>query len=128
LNPGRQEETMNRGFTLIETMITLAVVMLAVLANARVLTAALTQSRGAALRFRLVDKLEFYKNYLASRPFAAVELAAGGHEGAADGAAIEWRVRDSSPTLKWLRLRASSGGRSLSLAMLRSRFLPEARP
>jgi prepilin-type N-terminal cleavage/methylation domain-containing protein len=119
---------MNRGFTLIETMITLAVAMLAVLANARVLTAALAQSRGAALRFRLVDKLEFYKNYLASRPFVAVELSAGRHERAADGAAIEWRVQDSSPTLKRLRLQVSAGGRSLRLALLRSRFLPEVRP
>jgi prepilin-type N-terminal cleavage/methylation domain-containing protein len=119
---------MNRGFTLIETMITLAVVMLAVLANARVLTAALTQSRGAALRFRLADKLEFYKNVLLSRPFDASELAAGRHEQAADGVCVEWRVLDFSPTLKRLRLQASAGGRSLSQALLRSRFLLEARP
>lgn len=119
---------MNRGFTLIETMITLAVVMLAVLSSARVLTAALTQTRGAALRFRLVDKLEFYKNYLLSRPFAAGELAAGRHEKAENGVSVSWRVEDASPTLKRLRLRAGAGGRSLSLALLRSRFLLAVKP
>lgn len=119
---------MNRGFTLIETMITLAVAMLAVLSGARVLTAALTQTRGAALRFRLVDKLEFYKNYLLSRPFDAAELAAGRHERAEDGVRVDWRVEDSSPALKRLRLRAGSGGRSLALALQRSRLLLEVRP
>ncbi len=119
---------MNRGFTLIETMITLAVVMLAVLSDARVLTAALAQSRGAALRFRLADKLEFYKNDLLSRPFDAAELAAGAHEKSEDGVRVDWRVEDSSPALKRLRLQASAGGRSLSLALLRSRFLLEVRP
>lgn len=119
---------MNRGFTLIETMMTLAVVMLAVLSSARVLTAALAQTRGAALRFRLVDKLEFYKNYLLSRPFDGAELEAGRHEKAEAGVRIEWRVEDSSPTLKRLRLQAGAGGRSLSLALQRSRFLLEVRP
>lgn len=119
---------MNRGFTLIESMITLAVVMLAVLSGARVLSAALTQTRGAALRFRLVDKLEFYKNYLLSRPFDAAELAAGRHEKAENGVRVDWRVADSSPTLKRLRLQAGSGGRSLKLALMRSRFLLAVRP
>ena len=56
------------------------------------------------------------------------ELEAGRHEKAEAGVRIEWRVQDSSPTLKRLRLQAGAGGRSLSLALQRSRFLLEVRP
>jgi prepilin-type N-terminal cleavage/methylation domain-containing protein len=49
-----QEEKMNKGFTLIETLVALALLMSAVLFSARVMVFALAQSRQACLRFQLI--------------------------------------------------------------------------
>lgn len=119
---------MNKGFTLIETLAALAVVLLAVLSNARILVAALAQNRGSVQRFRLLEKLDYYKNYLSSLPLDAADLAAGSHGRREGDMRIDWRVEDASAALKRVRLRATAGGRALPLLLYRSRFLLAVRP
>ena len=70
---------MNKGFTLIETLVSLSLVLLAVLFSARVTAHVLAQERNALLRFRLIESLDYYKNYLTSLAQSAAELAEGGH-------------------------------------------------
>jgi type II secretory pathway pseudopilin PulG len=116
---------MNKGFTLIETMVTLCLVMLAVLFSARVIVFALEASRRSSLRFRLVETLDDYKNYLSSLPFAAPGLAAGAHEEAKGGFKVAWRVQLAGPFLKSVRLTAAAPGYSLPLVFYKSGYFPE---
>ncbi|MCU0236227.1 MAG: type II secretion system GspH family protein [Acidobacteria bacterium] len=70
---------MNKGFTLIETLVSLSLLMLAVLSSSRIMVSALAWTRQAQARFRLVEELDHYKNYLSSLSFAATELVGGPH-------------------------------------------------
>lgn len=119
---------MQKGFTLIETMVSLALLAFVVLAGARLLGAALAQTRGAALRFRLAEALDNQKNTLASLRWEAGDLAGGDHAGSAPEARFTWRVEDVEPALKRVRLRAAVGRQQLELVLNRSRYILEARP
>jgi type II secretory pathway component PulJ len=116
---------MNKGFTLIETMVSLSLVMLAVLFSARIIVFALEQSRRSALRFQLLEKLDYYKNYLSSLAFAAPDLDPGEH-GMANGAfQVSWRVQLTAPCLKFVRLTAATPRYSLPLFFYKSKYFPE---
>jgi len=117
---------MNKGFTLVETMVSLCLVMLAVLFSARIIVFALEQSRRAALRFRLLEKLDEYKNYLSSLSFAAPGLAAGEHEEESGGFKVGWRVQLAGPFLKSVRLTASTPHYALPFSFYKSGYFPEA--
>jgi type II secretory pathway component PulJ len=116
---------MNKGFTLIETMVSMSLVMLAVLFCARIIIYALEQSRLADLRFRLVEKLDDYKNYLSSLSFAAPGLAAGEHGEESGEFKVSWRVQLVAPFLKSVRLTAASPRYALPLFFYKSRYFPE---
>ncbi len=116
---------MNKGFTLIETMVAMVLVMLAVLFSARIIVFALEASRRSSLRFRLVETLDDYKNYLSSLSFAAPGLAAGAHEEERRGFKIAWRVQLAGPFLKSVRLTAAAPGYSLPLDFYKSGYFPE---
>jgi prepilin-type N-terminal cleavage/methylation domain-containing protein len=116
---------MNKGFTLIEIMVSLSLLMLAVLASARITVFALEQSRRSNLRFRLLEKLDYYKNYLSSLSFAAPELAAGEHGEENGEFKVSWRVQVASPFLKCVRLTAAAPQYALPLLFYKSKYFPE---
>jgi type II secretory pathway component PulJ len=116
---------MNRGFTLIGTMVSLSLVMLAVLFSARIIIFALEQSRRSARRFQLLEKLDEYKNYLSSLAFTAPDLDAGEHGEKSGAFQVSWRVRLAGPFLKCIRLTAAMSRYALPLLFYKSRFFPE---
>jgi prepilin-type N-terminal cleavage/methylation domain-containing protein len=126
LNPGWQEEKMNKGFTLIETLVSLSLVLLAILFSARVTAHVLAQERNARLRFRLIENLDYYKNYLTSLSSAAPELAEGGHRQLNRGFTISWRVAAAGAFLKRIDLRAAAAHYALPLVFFKSKFIQEA--
>ena len=126
---------MNKGFTLVETMVTATLLLIAILSSCRILVAALHQTRQAALRFRLVEALDYYKNYLSSLPLGSPELAVGAHGRAERELRIDWRV-EAAPTvpnegagefLKKVRLQVVFARGSLRLVFYRSQFIQEVR-
>jgi len=116
---------MNKGFTMIETMVSLSLLLLAVLFSARIIAFALEQSRRSGLRFRLVEKLDYYKNYLTSLTFASPELAAGEHSEKNGEFRVNWRVQLASPFLKCIRLTAATPQYALPLLFYKSNYFPE---
>lgn len=116
---------MNKGFTLIETLVSMSLVMLAVLFSARIIVFALEQSRRATLRFRLVEKLDYYKNYLSSLSFTAPGLATGKHEEGNAGIQVSWQVQLAAPFLKSVRLTAAMPHYALPLLFYKSNYFPE---
>jgi hypothetical protein len=119
---------MNKGFTLIETLVSLSLLMLAVLSSSRIMVSALAWTRQAQARFRLVEELDHYKNYLSSLSFAATELVGGPH-GRQDGEfRATWRVDDAGPFMKRVSLAVADSRQSLRLVLCRSRFIREVKP
>jgi len=125
LNGRRQEENMNKGFTLIETMVASALLLFAVLSSTRILVTALDQTRKAALRFRLVETLDYFKNYLSSLPAASPELASGAHARQEREFRVAWRVEAAGDFLKKIRLEVAVARIALPLVFYRSRFIQE---
>ncbi len=118
---------MNKGFTLIETMVASALLLFAVLSSTRILVTALDQTRKAALRFRQVEALDYYKNYLSSLPAVSPELAAGAHAREEREFRVAWRVEAAGDFLKKIRLEVAAARVSLPLVFYRSRFIQEVR-
>ena len=116
---------MHKGFTLIETMVSLSLLLLAVLASARIIVFAFEQSRRACLRFQLVEKLDYYKNYLSSLSFADPQLAEGAHRQKLAGCEVSWCVQAASPFLKCVRLTAAAPHYALPLSFYKSKYFPE---
>jgi type II secretory pathway component PulJ len=126
--PWLQEENMNKGFTLIETLAAFSLLLLAVLSSTRILVSTLAWTRQARERFRLVEKLDYYKNYLSSLPPAAADLAAGAHARSEEGVRVEWRVEAAGAFLQRVRLAAVAGRLRLRLVLYRSQFIQAVRP
>jgi hypothetical protein len=122
-----QEEKMNKGFTLIEMLFSLALVMLAVLFSARIMVFALDQSRQANLRFRLIETCDYHKNELSSLDFAASDLADGTHRKASWGFIVTWRVETAEPGLKRINLLVAGPNQSLPTAFYKSQFIQEVK-
>jgi prepilin-type N-terminal cleavage/methylation domain-containing protein len=116
---------MNKGFTLIETLVSVSLLLLAVLFSARVTIFALGQARNSLMRFRLIEKLDYYKNYLSSLSLAAPELAEGDHRQASREFMVSWRVKASGAFLKRIDLLAAAPGYSLPLVFYKSKFIQE---
>jgi type II secretory pathway pseudopilin PulG len=118
---------MGKGFTLIETLAALALVMLAVLFSAQVMFFALGQSRQADLRFQLLETDDYYKNYLVSLPFSAPDLADGSHQQVSQAFTVSWRVETAEAGLKRIRLLATGPNYALPLVFFKSRFIQEVK-
>jgi len=117
---------MNKGFTLIEVLVTLTLMLLAILFSSRIMVSALDQTRKTAARFRLLEALDYYRNYLASLPMASPELAAGPHARTDGGCRADWQVEEAGSFLKRVRLAVAASGSRLGLLLYRSPFIPEA--
>ena len=118
---------MRKGFTLIETLVALALLLAAVLFSARITIFALAQARQAGMRFRLLAAGDYYKNYLSSLPFSAPDLANGSHRQAGREFIVTWRVVPAGTGLKKINLLAAGPRCSLPLYFFKSRLIQEVK-
>ena len=118
---------MNKGFTIIETLVSLALLMLAVLFSARIMFFALDQSRQSSLRFRLIETCDYYKNYLSSLSFSAPDLADGSHRQVSQRFIVTWLVEPAEAGLKKINLLVAGTNYSLPLAFYKSHFIQEVK-
>ncbi|MCX6556495.1 MAG: prepilin-type N-terminal cleavage/methylation domain-containing protein [Candidatus Aminicenantes bacterium] len=118
---------MRKGFTLIETLVALALLLAAVLFSARITIFALAQARQAGMRFRLLAISDYYKNYLSSLPFSAPNLADGSHRQAGREFIVTWRVVPAGTGLKKIDLLATGAHCSLPLFFFKSRLIQEVK-
>jgi prepilin-type N-terminal cleavage/methylation domain-containing protein len=116
---------MSKGFTLVETLVSLSLLLLAVLLSSRVIISALGQSRQATQRFRMVEMLDYYKNYLSSLSLAAPELAEGSHGRNEREFRVNWRVEAAGTFLKRVDLSVAGPQGSLTFVLFRSKFIQE---
>ena len=99
---------MNKGFTLIETLVSLTLLLLAVLFSARITVFALEQARQAARAFppdrngRLLQELPVFPAFCRARNSPTAQ-----HRQASREFKVSWRVKLDAPGLKRVRLRVA---------------------
>ena len=118
---------MNKGFTLVETLVALTLVLLGVLFHARITAFALQQARQSGLRFRMLTTGDYYKNRLSSLSFSAPELADGTHRQPGRELIVSWRVETAAAGLKRVRLRVAAAQHALALDFFKSKFIQEVK-
>lgn len=116
---------MNKGFTLIEVLVSLTLLLLTILFSSRIMVSALDQTRKSAGRFRLVEALDYYRNYLSSLPMISPELAEGPHGRADREFQVDWQVEAAGVFLKRIRLAVAGFRCRLLLVLYRSKFIQE---
>jgi len=95
------------GFTIIETLFSLLLISLALVSVAQVITTAINAQKVSNLHFMMQQKIEYCRNQLVSKPFAAIELEEGSYSIKEYPLEINWNIKDISPTLKLIHLSVS---------------------
>lgn len=95
------------GFTIIETLFSLLLISLALMSIAQMITAAIDSQKKAALRFNMQQKIEYCRNQLVSKSFAATELEEGSYSTVEYPLNINWDIKNISPALKLIHLSVS---------------------
>ena len=121
----KTENKMNKGFTLIETMIALVLVTMAMLFMAAALSHSHSQYRLSFKRFAVIQRLENLKNQLLSLSFDSAESAIGVHSVREERMRIVWVVSASSPALKRIEGTVFDPLTKRTLVFFKSKFLLE---
>ncbi len=116
---------LNKGFSLVETMISLGLVLLALLFSTRAVGFSWLQSGAAQQRFQLQQSLEEGKNLLTALSFNAPELEPGSHSGQLGASRAEWQVTEAIAGIKEIRIEISGRNQRRSTNFLKSRLVEE---
>ena len=112
-----EKDMVNRGFTLIEALIALAVVSILILGTAQILAHALAVKKSVDEQTEACLLAAAKLEQLKARPFESADLAAGNGSEEIKGGSVaaiftrEWRIEDVSDGLKRAEVAAFSLGR-----------------
>ncbi len=93
-----------KGFTLIETMISLVLVSMGLILISNIILFSMDAHRKSTIRFNMLQKLEYYKTKLITRPFDSSELQDGSYARDDEKFKLSWSIKSITPTLKKIRL------------------------
>jgi len=115
------------GFTLIETLVSWALVLLGILFISRVVIFSLDGLKKTRIRLEISQKVESYKNRLLSKPFHSPDLA-DGFDCLEEGLyKIDRYISSISPTLKKIKFVISYKILTRQLIFYKSKFIREVR-
>jgi Tfp pilus assembly protein PilV len=116
------------GFTIIETLFSLLLISLALMSISQMITAAIGAQKKSSLRFNMQQKIEYCRNQLLSKSFAAAELEEGSYSTAENPLKINWDIKDISPTLKFIHLSVSYKKITKKAYFYKSRYIKNNEP
>ncbi len=116
-----------KGFSLIETVISLFIVFLGLLFTAKIIVLSFDMGKRSLYRFRLLQKHEYYQNLLLSTPSQSAELLAGNHSRAEEDFFIHWAINDIQAGLKKIELMTSYKGLKQRSDLYKSKFIKEVK-
>ena len=93
-----------RGFTLIETMISLMIISLLIILIAKIVTFSFDMNKKSSIRFKVMQKFENLKNNLLSKPFDSKDLKEGNFRKYEGKLIIHWSIKNITQTLKKIKL------------------------
>jgi hypothetical protein len=103
-NDSKSGQGIPRGFTLIEALVSILIIILGVIFISRIMIHSMDALKKSKNRLYISEKFQFYSNYLMSRPFASAELRPGKFTRRDQEFTITWDVIDLTPTLKKIYL------------------------
>ena len=116
------------GFTIIETLFSLLLISLALMSISQMITAAIGAQKKSSLRFNMQQKIEYCRNQLLSKSFAAAELEEGSYSTAENPLKINWDIKNISPTLKFIHLSVSYKKITKKAYFYKSRYIKNNEP
>ncbi len=114
-----------RGFTLIETLFSLLLVFIALIFICKTLIFSIYTNRNSLIRFEIIQKYEYYKYYLCSRPFDSNELKKGDHLKYENKFKINWIVKSITTSLKKIKIKISYKNLTKQNFIYKSKFIKE---
>jgi len=94
----------NSGFTVIEALISLLLVVVIVSMVSNVMVSGLHGYKRSQARLQMSQELELQKNLLLSKNFNDDELTEGDYSKKAENFSMQWKIIDLSPSLKKVSL------------------------
>jgi prepilin-type N-terminal cleavage/methylation domain-containing protein len=88
------------GFTLIEILVSLSLILLSALMGARVMASAIGSYKKSRAGFSLLQKTESFKHQLLSQPFDSEDWQNGSFQKQEVGFGFEWKIKPISSSLK----------------------------
>ncbi|HLP57446.1 MAG TPA: hypothetical protein VK186_01385 [Candidatus Deferrimicrobium sp.] len=114
-----------RGFTIIEVMVSWTLVLLALLFVGDIIIFAINGTGMSRLRIEISQKLESCKNELATKPFNSIELAAGSFTRIDGPFKIDHHIANLGPTLKMITLSITYKTLSKQIYFYKSKYIEE---
>ena len=110
-NTARKNQQRNpfSGFTLIETLVTLIMVLTGVIFISKIMIFGIDSHTKSCLRLKLHQKIQFYSQRLMSCPYDSTDLIIGEKHKQEAPFEIRWNVAEISPTLKRISFSVHSG-------------------
>ena len=118
-----KKETKNKGFTLMEVLVSLLLVTLAVLSIARIIVFALDAHRRSVVGFTMVQEIENYKNSFLAKPYESSDLADGSYSKKNGKFELTWNIESLSATLKRINLSISYKVYNKKIYFYKSKFI-----
>lgn len=97
------------GITLLETLITLILVLIGVIFISKILLFGLEAQKKSWLRLGIQQKIQYHCQYLLSRPYDSADLLPGEKSKTEPPFDIHWHVEEISPSLKRITLSVANG-------------------
>ena len=97
----------NKGFTIVEMMVSLVIVAISVFMLAGTLMIAMQSNKHSSIRMHLSQVYDGYQNRLVSQPFDSTLLRPGKHTKSEEPFDVCWHSKDLSDSLKKIELTVS---------------------
>lgn len=95
------------GFTLIETMVALVVILFVFMGISRVVVYSFNHYKKSRIDLDMRQTLESQRDHLLGRAYDSPEMTEGCHRGNAGSYCLDWEIRRLSATLKKVKLSIS---------------------
>jgi len=113
----------NKGFTLIETLVSLLLIAMAILLIAKVIVCAFDGLKKSRIRLNVSQEMESCKNQLLSKSFDCNELKAGSYSKKENHIKKNWEIKSITPTLKIIHLSISYKGLTKRVYFYKSKYI-----
>jgi Tfp pilus assembly protein PilV len=115
------------GFTLVETMVTLVLVLMGVVLISKTLIFGLDSLKRSRLRLQLQESIQSQCQALMSRPYDSSDLAPGPKTKPEPPFRIHWDVSEISPGLKRVSVSAGNGRLTVRTYFYKSKYIKDIR-
>lgn len=116
---------METGFSIIETLVSLALASILLLSLASILHVIQTQNRSVWKRFQEIQAASDAAQYLLSKPFSSPLLSPGLHKEDPSIPFMQWRVNESEPGLKQITIIFPISGKTQRYSLVKSNIIQE---